>query len=135
LPEYMVPGAFVVLPSLPLTANGKVDRRALATIAPESSREPGGYVAPRTPVEALLAGIWAELLGVDRVGIEDSFFELGGHSFLATRVMSRVAREFGVELPVRALFETPTVAGLAERLAAARPLAPVAASLGAAGRE
>ncbi|HEV7519238.1 MAG TPA: amino acid adenylation domain-containing protein, partial [Thermoanaerobaculia bacterium] len=123
LPEYMVPGTFVLLGAFPLTPNGKVDRRALAAVGPEGSRKPGLYLAPRTPAEALLARIWAEVLEVERVGIEDNFFDLGGHSLLATRVLSRVARELWVELPVRALFESPTVAGLAARIAAALPAA------------
>jgi amino acid adenylation domain-containing protein len=115
LPGYMVPSAVVVLESIPLTANLKVDYRALP--APGSSV--GGedaYVAPRTETERVLAAIWGEVLRVERVGAEDDFFELGGHSLLATRVVSRVRRAFGVELPLRALFESPSVAGLAVRI-------------------
>jgi acyl carrier protein len=114
LPEYMVPSAFVVLHALPLTPNGKLDRKALP--APELASAEETYVAPRTPVEEVLAGIWAEVLRVDRVGVEESFFELGGHSLLATRVASRVREVFGVEMPLRALFEGPTVAELAGRV-------------------
>ncbi|HLL53261.1 MAG TPA: amino acid adenylation domain-containing protein, partial [Myxococcaceae bacterium] len=115
LPEYMVPAAVVWLEALPLTASGKVDRHALPT--PERTgalaRE---YVAPRTPVEEVLAGLWSEVLGVEKVGVEEGFFEAGGHSLLATKVVSRVKQAFGVEVPVRALFEAPTVAELAKRI-------------------
>ncbi|HEY6806350.1 MAG TPA: amino acid adenylation domain-containing protein [Pyrinomonadaceae bacterium] len=112
LPDYMVPGAFVVLTKLPLTPNGKLDRRALPE--PEQSVSTNGkdYAAPRTDVEKRLGSMWAELLRVPRVGIHDNFFELGGHSLLGIQLVSRMRREFRIELPLRTLFETPTVAAL-----------------------
>jgi amino acid adenylation domain-containing protein len=114
LPEYMVPTAFVVLDALPLTPNGKVDRKALP--APEQVRavDETSYAAPADPVEELLAGLWGEVLRLDRVSVHDDFFALGGHSLLATQVVSRVREVFGVELPLRAFFEAPTVARLAQ---------------------
>ncbi|HEY9796244.1 MAG TPA: phosphopantetheine-binding protein, partial [Leptolyngbyaceae cyanobacterium] len=114
LPEYMVPPAFVVLESLPLTPNGKVDRRALPAPEPVKLELAGGYVAPRTPVEEVLVKIFAEVLGLKRVGIHDNFFELGGHSLLATQVVSRVRDAFGVELPLRGVFEAPAIAQLSK---------------------
>jgi amino acid adenylation domain-containing protein len=114
LPEHMIPSAFVFLPALPLTPNGKIDRRALAGIEPDAA--PVSAVAPRTPFEELVAGVWAEVFGIERVGVHDDFFELGGHSLLATRVMSRLRAALGVELPLRVLFAAPTVAGLAALL-------------------
>jgi acyl carrier protein len=114
LPEYMVPSAFVFLDALPLTPNGKLDRKALP--APELASAEDRYVAPRTGTEELLAEIWAEVLRLERVGVEESFFDLGGHSLLATLVVSRVREAFGVELPLRAIFEIPTVSGLASRV-------------------
>ncbi len=116
LPEYMMPSAFVLLEALPLMPNGKVDRRALP--APDSTRPElnEAFAAPRTPVEEMLAGIWAKVLNVEQVGIHDNFFELGGHSLLATQVISQVHQAFRVELPLRCLFDAPTVAGLSDRL-------------------
>jgi amino acid adenylation domain-containing protein len=117
LPEYMVPAHFVVLEALPLTENGKVDRRALP--APERSASQA-YVAPRNATEEKLAAIWAEVLKVERVGIHDNFFEAGGHSVLATQVVSRVRAALAVELPLRELFLVPTISGLAVRIDALR---------------
>ncbi|MEJ0096572.1 MAG: amino acid adenylation domain-containing protein [Methylocella sp.] len=114
LPDYMVPSHFVALDRLPLTPNGKIDRKALP--APGAQRGEGGYAAPRTPAEAAMAQIWAEVLKLDRVGIHDNFFELGGHSILAMQAIARVQSIFDVELPLRALFEAPTVAQLAQRV-------------------
>src|SRR6185436_18992293 len=127
LPDYMVPAAFVMLTALPLTSNGKVDRKALP--APEWQGAEESHVAPRTPVEELLAGIWAELLGLERVGATDHFFDLGGHSLLATRVISRLRGAFDIEMPLRVLFEAPRLADLAARVeealrAGAVPLTP-----------
>ena len=114
LPDYMVPARLVLLDHMPLLPNGKVDRRALpaADLMTEAER----YVAPRNAVEEILATIWGEVLGVERVGAEDNFFELGGHSLLATQVIARMNDVFGVEIPLHLLFESPTVAGLAERI-------------------
>ena len=118
LPEFMVPASFVLLAALPLNPNGKVDRRRLAALVEEERTPVEEHVAPRTPVEEMLAGLWAELLSLPRVGIHQSFFEIGGHSLLATRLVSRVREAFGVEVPLRRLFDQPTVAGLAESLEA-----------------
>jgi len=117
LPEYMLPSAFVLLDDLPLSPNGKVDRRALPQPDPMRPKLENRFVAPRTPIEESLVGIWSEVLGLERVGIHDNFFELGGHSLLATRVVARVRSVFQAELPLRSLFESPTVAGLALALA------------------
>ena len=118
LPEYMVPSAFVVLDALPLTPNGKVDRKALP--APDArSGLTGEVVGPRNPIEEVLAGIWADLLGVEGISVHSDFFELGGHSLLATQVGARIATFFQVQLPLQALFEATTIAELGARIAAA----------------
>ena len=128
LPPYMTPAIFVKLASLPLTATGKIDRKALPAPEGDAAENGAGYVAPRTAAEELLVGIWAGLLGVKRIGIHDSFFDLGGHSLLATRVVSRVRELFGVDIPLRALFDAPTVAGLAPQIEAARTAGALAAA-------
>jgi len=112
LPEYMLPASFVMLDALPLTTTGKVDRNALPTdqIGVEANEN---YLAPRTALEQVLAGIFSEVLSLERVGVNDSFFDLGGHSLLATQVLSRVREAFQLELPLRKLFKAPSVAGLA----------------------
>ena len=129
LPEYMIPSAFVVLDALPLTPNGKVDRKALpapAYTAPDRQR-----LAPRTPTEDLLVGIWTKILGLEHISIDDNFFALGGHSLLATLVVSRARAAFRVELPIRALFEAPTIASFAAKIEtiargeSARPASPI----------
>jgi amino acid adenylation domain-containing protein len=114
LPEHMVPAVFVALDALPLTVNGKVDRRALPASDGRRPEVDEAFVACRTSTEELLAEIWRHVLGVERVGIYDDFFQLGGHSLLATQVVSRIREAFQVEIPLRRVFEAPTVAGLAE---------------------
>ncbi|RKG94450.1 amino acid adenylation domain-containing protein, partial [Corallococcus carmarthensis] len=116
LPEYMVPAAFVSLETLPLTSNGKVDRKALPAPDASTLRASHAYEAPATPLEEKLAALWSEVLRVPTVGRTDNFFELGGHSLLATQLVARVRAALDVELPLRALFEAPTIAALAERL-------------------
>jgi acyl-coenzyme A synthetase/AMP-(fatty) acid ligase/aryl carrier-like protein len=113
LPEYMVPQSFVWMAEMPLTSNGKVNRKALQALVDDAPERTASYVAPRTPTEELLSGLWAEVLHVERVGAEDNFFELGGHSLLATQLVSRMRDVFGVEVDLRKLFEQPTVAALA----------------------
>lgn len=130
LPEYMVPAAFVLLEALPLTPNGKVNRKALP--APDKLRPElkSDFVAPRTPAEEALATVWRQMLGVQQVGVHDSFFDLGGHSLLATQLLFHIRDAMQVELPLRLLFETPTIAGMAQAIEDAQaggghaPLAP-----------
>jgi len=115
LPEYMLPSAFVMLEALPLSANGKVDHKALP--APDAAFLPKTFVAPNTPVEKVLAGIWAEILGVEKISIHDNFFiDLGGHSLLATQIISAVRDTFGVDVPMRSFFESPTASEQAAAL-------------------
>ncbi|MGB6123309.1 MAG: phosphopantetheine-binding protein, partial [Bacteroidota bacterium] len=118
VPEFMVPSTFVFLGEMPLMPNGKIDKRALPV--PERSRDglENVYVVPRNDAEQRLAELSAKLLGVEKVGAHDDFFELGGHSLLATQLISRVRQEFDVEIPLRAIFAAPTVAGLAEKIEA-----------------
>jgi thioesterase domain-containing protein/acyl carrier protein len=116
-PDYMIPSVFVFLPSIPLTPSGKVDRRAL----PDHLTQHRGdfvHVAPRTAVEHVLADIWAEILRIDRIGVHENFFDLGGHSLIGTRLIARICSEFRIDVPLRRLFEYPTIAGLAESLEA-----------------
>jgi acyl carrier protein len=118
------------LDALPLTLNGKVNRQAL----PEAggTRPEKDFVAPRTPVEKALSGIWAEVLGLEQVGVYDNFFELGGHSLSATRVISRLCHTFRLELPLRRIFEAPTVAELAELIETIPRAAPARQDVGGA---
>jgi amino acid adenylation domain-containing protein len=120
LPEYMVPSFFVMLDSIPLTPNGKVDRKALPE--PELSRPDldGVFVAPRSLVEEMVAQIWSDVLGIDQVGVNDNFFALGGHSLVATTTVTRLREAFNVDLPLRAIFEGPTVSHLSELIEAAQ---------------
>jgi len=116
LPDYMVPATYIQLEKIPLTSNGKVDHKALPK--PEYTREElkQEFVAPETKKEKQLAAIWNEILGIEKIGIHDNFFDLGGHSLLATQVMSRIRDEFGVELPLRILFEAPTISAFLLKL-------------------
>jgi acyl carrier protein len=114
LPPHMVPSLILPIDAMPLTPNGKLDRRALPDPATIKLTDESSYVAPRDDVEVTLAAAWAELLGVERVGVEDDFFGLGGHSLLAAQVIARILRDFGVQLPLHSLFVAPTVASLAQ---------------------
>ncbi|MEH1860991.1 MAG: amino acid adenylation domain-containing protein [Nostoc sp.] len=114
LPDYMVPQAFVILNALPLTLNGKVDRRSLPSPDTATRSLSTGFVLPRTPIEAQLVRIWSQVLGVESIGVKDNFFELGGHSLLATQVLSEINSAFRLDLSIQIMFESPTVAGIAE---------------------
>ncbi|MEO8564790.1 MAG: non-ribosomal peptide synthetase [Betaproteobacteria bacterium] len=116
LPDYMLPSAFIRLDALPLTATGKVDRRTLPSPGRARPALKSAFVAPRTPLEEKLAQLWADMLGLDEVGVHDGFLELGGDSLLATQVVSRVLTQFHVRVPLRALFDAPTVADMAALL-------------------
>ena len=125
LPDHMIPADFVALDRLPLNANNKIDRGALPLPAGTRPFIEASFVTPRTPLEATLAAIWAEVLGLDRVGVHDPFLELGGDSLLATRVVARVRDALDVEMPVRVLLESPTIAAMAaalDRVTGPRPL-------------
>jgi len=124
LPDYMIPAAFVRLPSLPLNGNGKVDRHALPPPDGQWNRPTKKFVAPRDDLEIRLAKIWEEVLGVGQIGIEDHFFDLGGHSLLAVRLTARIEKIFGKKFPVAAVFESPTVAQLAQSLRAGKGTTP-----------
>lgn len=131
LPDSMLPSAYMTLSALPLTPNGKIDRGALPAPGQTRPELETTFVIPRTPTEEVLVGVWGTVLGIEQVGIHDNFFELGGHSLLATQVMSRLRGALQLEVPVRALFDTPTVAGLALHLETIRqteqhvPAAPI----------
>jgi acyl carrier protein len=116
LPDHMVPAAFVPLEKLPLTPNGKVDRKALPAPDYQAAAASAGYEPARDPVEETLVEIWQEVLSADRVGVHDNFFDLGGHSLLAAQVVARIHRTFDLEIPLRTLFEFPTIAGLAAQI-------------------
>ncbi|HEX8150718.1 MAG TPA: amino acid adenylation domain-containing protein [Pyrinomonadaceae bacterium] len=113
LPPQTIPGHFIHLEEIPLTSNGKPDRRKLPTLEEARQRLEEEFVAPRTPAEQTVAGVWAQLLGVERVGVHDDFFELGGHSLLAYQVVSRLGEAFRLSVPMRSIFDHPTVAGIA----------------------
>ncbi|MFN0165019.1 MAG: phosphopantetheine-binding protein [Bryobacteraceae bacterium] len=118
LPEYMVPSAFVILDALPLTANGKIDRHALPS--PDRSRPalPESYIAPRNELERTVGAVWQEVLGIEKVGLQDNFFDLGGHSLLMVRLQSRLGTVLSTHVPIIDLFRHPTVGALARHLSA-----------------
>ena len=113
LPSHMIPSTFEFLDKLPLTPTGKVDRKALRKPSADRPNIDTEYVAPRTNTEEILAKIWRSVLSLDRIGVVDNFFELGGHSLAATRVVSRVIKQFQTEIPLQSLFQSPTIADMA----------------------
>jgi amino acid adenylation domain-containing protein len=126
LPAYMLPSVYVFLDALPLTPNGKIERRALPALDQARPTVAEAYVSPRSPLEEVVVGIWVSVLRVEHIGIHDNFFDLGGHSLLAMQVIARLRDALHVEVPVRALFEAPTVAGLTQHVEALRQAAPAA---------
>ncbi len=117
LPDYMIPSAFVEMESFSLTPNGKVNRRVLPELTTSRPELGQTFVEPHTPTEEILAGIWRDVLGLERVGIYDNFFDLGGHSLLATQVIALTRKAFGIELSLLSLFESPAIAPLAQKIA------------------
>jgi acyl carrier protein len=122
LPDFMVPSALVALEQMPLTPNGKIDRKQLPEPDPNLRAEERVYVAPRTKMEETIAGIWTELLGVDKVSVNDGFFELGGDSLLISRLVARIHTVFDVNLPIRSIFLAPTIKNIAAAVKAQRAL-------------
>jgi acyl carrier protein len=122
LPDHMVPSEYLVVDAFPLLPSGKVDRRTLALQTSARPIGDRGYVAPQTPTQERLAHIWRNLLGVEDVGITDSFFQLGGHSLMVMQVLARIRKEFEVEIPIRSLFEDPTINGLAKEVEEAKAM-------------
>jgi acyl carrier protein len=116
LPDYMIPSQFMVLDKLPLTPNGKIDRKVLSDLSANVDSLEGEWVAPRTREEKLLADIWADVLGIERVGIHNNFFDLGGHSLQAVQLISKIALALNIDVSVKQLFLYPTIAQLAEQL-------------------
>ena len=130
LPDYMIPSAFITMDALPMTPNGKIDQRALPAFDPAEPQTPHDYVAPRNELEETLIDIWSEVLMKKPIGVFDNFFELGGHSLLVAQVLARVRKYLGVDVPVRTVFDEPTVAALAAavektRASGAIPSAPI----------
>src|SRR5207253_828259 len=127
LPEYMVPWAIGLLEQMPLSPNGKIDRAALPDPARMADAPTSAFIAPRNPTEEAIAVIWSEVLKKDTVGVTENFIALGGHSLLAIRVLGKLSRKFGVRLPLRSLFDAPTIEELSELVELEMQLAAVAA--------